>query len=226
MNPRFSSTGNNISQSERVISIVSGAGFLLDALLNKKKNLAEAAFGGYLLYRGATGNCIAYRAIGKTKPDNRSRNINIQVRQTVNRPKHEVFNFWKNFENLPLFMEHLENVEKIDENLSEWEVKVPGGIWHLRWQSEIVKEIPGELIGWRSLPGSGLENAGKVEFFDSEDGLGTVVHAVISYQAPLGIAGEGAARVLNPYFEKIVREDILSFKEFIETREIPEINIP
>ncbi|HET8855616.1 MAG TPA: SRPBCC family protein [Salinimicrobium sp.] len=220
MDLSFSPSGSNVSKSERLVSILSGTGFLVDALIKNKKNIPEAAFAGYLLFRGISGQCFVYKAMGKTKPNNQARNINLKVTQTVARPREEVFAFWSNLENLPLFMKHLENVEKIDEEISQWEAKVPGGIWHIRWQSKIVKEIPGELIGWRSLPGSSIMNAGKIEFFDGPGGS-TIVHAVISYHAPLGIAGEGAARIFNPYFEDMVRNDILSFRNFIEKRERP-----
>lgn len=156
-----------------------------------------------------------YNAIGKTKPDNRSRNVNIRVEMTVNRPREAVYGFWRRLENLPLFMEHLEMVNSKDENISVWEAKIPGGMGKFRWRSEIVKEIPYELLGWQSLPGSEVENAGKVEFFDAGDNA-TRLHVVITYHAPLGIAGEGVARMINPYFEKMVEEDVRNFKKYIE----------
>lgn len=209
----------NVSPTERTVSLLAGVFFLYNGLKKKDKNLLETALAGYLLYRGVTGNCAAYTAIGKTKPDNRSRNVNIQVRQIVNRPRKDVYEFWRNFENLPLFMEHLERVNSLNDSISVWEAKIPGGIGKVRWKSEIVKERPYEMIGWHSLPGSSIENAGKVEFKDASDHA-TEVHVVISYHAPGGIPGEGAARLFNPIFEDMLREDIINFKWFIE-RKIP-----
>lgn len=209
----------NVSPTERAVSLLAGAYFLYDGLGKNNKSLLETVLAGYLLYRGATGNCAAYSAIGKTKPDNRSRNVNIQVRQIVNRPRKDVYEFWRNFENLPLFMEHLESVSTLNDSIAVWEGKIPGGIGKVRWKSEIVKERPYELIGWHSLPGSSIENAGKVEFKDASDHA-TEVHVVISYHAPGGIAGESAARLINPIFEDMLREDIINFKWFIE-RKIP-----
>jgi len=71
------------------------------------------------------------------------------------------------------------------------------------------------LLGWQSVPGSAINNAGKVEFRDAEEG-GTELIVVISYRAPAGDLGAGIAKVLNPILEKIVRNDINSFKEYIE----------
>ncbi|HET7360751.1 MAG TPA: SRPBCC family protein [Salinimicrobium sp.] len=218
MNHLFSRGHINVSRAERLLSVMAGAGFLFNALRDNRKNIAESLLGGYLLYRGGTGHCLFYDALGKTKPDNRSRNVNIQITQIVDKPRKEVYNAWRNLENLPLFMEHLESVQNLTQNISEWVVNIPGGVWHIRWKGEIVKEIPDELLGWQSLPGSNIENAGKIEFKDAPNG-GTEVHAVISYHAPFGIPGEGAARMFNSYFEELVREDILNFKDFIEYKE-------
>lgn len=204
----------NVSPEERGISLLAGAYLLYDALGKKNKSFIEAAFAGFLLYRGATGNCPTYSAIGKTKPDNHSRNVNIQLTQFVNKPRKEVYEFWRKVENLPLFMEHLRRVKPIDEINSVWEAKIPGGIGKVRWKSEIVKEVPYELLGWQSLPGSSIYNAGKVEFKDA--GEGTEMHVVISYHAPGGIPGEGAARLINPVFKELLEEDVQNFKWYIE----------
>ncbi|MGB7786117.1 MAG: SRPBCC family protein [Salinimicrobium sp.] len=204
----------NVSREERGLSLLAGGYLLLDAMIGKNKSFLEAAFAGYLLFRGVTGNCPAYTAIGKTKPDNHSRNVNIQVSQLVNKPRKEVYEFWRQVENLPLFMEHLKHVEALDDKLSLWEARIPGGIGNVRWKSEIVKEVPYELLGWQSLPGSSIYNAGKVEFKDAGDG--TEMHVVISYHAPGGIPGEGAARLINPIFKDLLEEDVHNFKWFIE----------
>lgn len=204
----------NISNPERALSVLTGMYLLYDSVAKKNKSFSEAMLAGVLLYRGISGHSPLYSAIGKTKPDNRSRNVNIQVTQTVNKSREEVYQFWRNFENLPLFMEHLSSVRQIDENISAWEAQVPGGLGTVSWKSEIVKERPNEFIGWQSLPGSSVINAGKIEFCDVPGG--TEVHVVISYHAPGGIPGEGAARAFNPYFEELLREDIRNFKWYIE----------
>ena len=212
----FNQLQENVSPAERGFSLLSGAYLLYDSLGKRKKNYLEAVLAGYLLYRGVTGNCAAYSAMGKTKPDNNSRNVNIRVSQIVFKPVNEVYDFWRDFENFPLFMEHLSSVRTLDNGTSVWEAKVPGDLGHVKWTSEIVEEQPYNLLGWRSLPGSTIMNAGKVEFEDLGD-QGTRVDVVISYQAPGGLAGEGAARLINPVFEDLVQEDVQNFKWFIET---------
>ena len=211
----------NVSKTERILSLLGGAYMIYDGLCKKDKSITEAAFAGYLLFRGATGYCGAYDAIGKTKPDNRSRNVNIQITQVVGRTPEEVFEFWQKFENLPLFMEHLESVKSLNDHISVWRAELPGGVGHVSWKSEIVKMRPNEFIGWQSLPGSEIENAGKVEFKEIA-GYGTEVHVVISYSAPGGIPGESAARLINPLFEKMVKDDVSNFKQFMEEWKNPD----
>lgn len=207
---------------ENVVAIVGGAYLLYDALKKEKKSIGELAAGGIMLYRGIKG---FLNAIDKNKPvgngvgspaKHRDSNVNIHARLIVKKPIAEVYNFWRHLGNLPLFMEHLDSVTVLGDTLSEWKVKVPGLPASLSWTAEIVAEEPNRFIGWHSINGSSLRNAGKVEFKDAGE-LGTLMHVVFSYHAPLGAAGEEVARLLNPVFEKIVRNDILGFKRYMET---------
>ena len=116
-------------------------------------------------------------------------------------------------------MKHLQNVTVLDEKLSEWTAVLLRDVGTVSWTSEIVKDDPGAMLSWHSVPDSSIENAGKITFEDA--GLmSTRVDIVISYHAPLGILGEKTARLLNPVFEKMVRDDVNSFKEYIETSDL------
>ena len=213
----------NIGTTERMISALGGAWLLYNTIINRKASILQTMAGSYLLMRGLTGVCLAYRGLGKTSVEYTPQNINIKATLTVNRPRDQVYAFWRRLENLPGFMKHLKKVEVLDEKTSEWTAnlsKLPGNLGTLSWKSEIVKDDPGAVLSWQSLPGSAIENAGKVTFNDAGK-FGTEVHVVISYHAPLGLVGEKAGRLLNPIFEKMVSEDIRNFKRFIETGEIP-----
>jgi uncharacterized membrane protein len=208
----------NVGDSERLLSVAAGALLLFNAIIRKHVSILQTSAATYLLLRGLTGYCLAYQGLGKKGVDFRPKNINIKTAIMVNRPRHEVYAFWRRLENLPLFMKHLESVKVIDEKISEWKADIPGPLGTLTWQSEIVKDDPGSLLSWRSLPGSSIENAGKIKFRDSGKHC-TEIHAVITYQAPLGIVGEKAIRVFNPIFENMVKQDIANFKWHIESGE-------
>ena len=93
---------------------------------------------------------------------------------TINRPRHELYAFWRDFRNLPLFMENIESVTVMDDNRSHWRVKAPAGTT-VEWNSIITEDVPGELIAWRSGEDASVKNSGRIEFRDSTNGRGTLV---------------------------------------------------
>jgi len=135
----------------------------------------------------------------------------------VNRPRAEVYAAWRNLSSLPRFMRHLTNVTETSNTRSHWEAKIPeGSPVSITWDAEIVKDEPGQLLAWRSLPGSTIDNAGKVEFRDALGHQGTEIKVVIIYRPPAGNIGSGVAKLINPLFRKIVKKDVLNFKQYIE----------
>lgn len=210
----------NVSDTERIASVLAGSYFMYRSLKQNPRNLAKITSAGLLLFRGISGHCPGYAAMGKkTLPDLASI-INIQTSVIVNRPVDTVYSFWRRLENLPLFMTHLKSVKQKDHNKSDWEAYLPGGIGSIHWEAEIIDEKPGQEIVWNSLENSTIQNRGKVVFEDIGE-LGTLVHIEIGYQAPLGIAGEKVLSLLTPKFEKMIRKDIVNFKNYIETGKLP-----
>lgn len=211
----------NLNWPERIFSITTGARVTAGGLSKLTKNpltgLLITAAGGYLMYRGLTGNCPLYARLAhlsKSKPEN----INIRTTMVVKRPRHEVYATWRRLENLPFFMSHLESVTSIDDKKSHWEAKLPGYVAKVSWDAEIVNDEPGRLIGWKSIDGSAIDNAGRVEFVDAPGNGSTVVKVVFSYVPPVaGALAAGAAKLVSPMFEKIIKDDIHSFKEYIES---------
>ncbi len=215
----------NVGWPERIASIGAGARLLAGGLKNilnhPVRNTIMTATGGYLIYRGVTGNCPLYTFMNQNARHYKSSNINIRTSVYVDEPRQEVYNFWRNLENLPLFMSHLKSVKTTGEKRSSWEAKLPGNIATISWDAEIVNDEPGKVIGWKSVGGSGIDNAGKVEFMDTADGQGTVIQVVISYLPPPGgFIKSKMAGWLSPAFEKVLRNDINSFKNHIEHSEI------
>ena len=205
----------NVSQRQRIVSVTIGA-FLLSRVL-KKGGLLKALVGGYLVYRGASGHCYLSNQIQRNKYTEKAESVNIRTTLIVNKPREEVYNFWRKLENLPLFMTHLKSVREVDDRLSHWEAKVPGNVTTISWDAEIVKEEAGRMISWRSLPGATIENAGKVDFQDALGHQGTELRIVITYRPPAGKIGSGLAWLLNPVFRKLIKKDVKNFKQYIET---------
>lgn len=219
-----SSTGNkpavNVGNTERMISAVAGGFLLYNAISGKNARMLKAGAGAFLLYRALTGNCPVYSMLKKKRLPDPVRNINVRVSMTVNRPRAEVYAFWRNLENLPLFMDHVKAVTPLGNGHYHWEAQIPGLPASLKWEAAIIKEEEGELLGWNSLPGADIDNAGKVTFADAGENA-TELHVVITYRAPLGAAGNGIARLLNPLFKAMIREELRSFSQYIGNGVVP-----
>jgi uncharacterized membrane protein len=208
----------NLSQAERIISVASGVKLALSGFKGIFKSpfssIIKLGAGGYLLNRGLTGHCELYTRMGRNSTE--PVNVNIRSSFLINKPRQQVYNFWRKLDNLPLFMKHLESVEVIDDTHSHWVLKLPTGAAKVSWDAEIVRDEPGYNIGWSSLPNSLIDNAGKVRFQDSPEGDGTLVDIVISYRPPAGGFGGGIAHVLNPVFKNMVDKDVRNFKQYMD----------
>jgi uncharacterized membrane protein len=140
-------------------------------------------------------------------------------------PPAELYAFWRNFENLPRIMEHLESVTVLDDRRSRWAVKGPAGTT-VEWEAVIHNEVPNELIAWKSVDGAQVPNAGSVHFTPAPGDRGTEVRVVLEYEPPAGKLGVAVARLFGeePGFQ--VREDLRRFKQLVEAGELPVSEIP
>ena len=138
---------------------------------------------------------------------------------TVNRPVEEVYEFWRNFENLPQFMRHLESVTVTSEKVSHWVAKAPAGK-SVEWDAELTEDRPNELIAWKSLPGSSVYNAGEVQFARAPGDRGTELRVTIEYDPPFGKLGSKIAMLWREEPGQQVADDLRHFKQVMETGEI------
>ena len=208
----------NIDTSERVLSAIAGTLLLYKSLRNITKHPILAAQGaaasGLLLYRGATGVCPVYQRLDIDTTDPQA--INITETITVNAPREKVYAFWRELSNLPKFMAHLKEVNELNQTESTWKADTPGKLIELNWNAEITHEEQGKYLGWQSTEGSMIENAGKVEFTDTLNNIGTELNIQISYFPPAGSVGRGVASLFTGIFERMIRQDIQNFKAYAE----------
>ncbi len=218
----------NVGSSERAITATMG-GLLAVAGLSRRSlpGLMMAALGGGLVYRGIRGHCSLYAALGIDKSDQAvrpedyfERGVHVEETYTINRTPWNLYEYWRNFENLPRIMTHLQGVTIIDETRSHWIARGPAGM-NVEWDAEIINDEPNALIAWRSLPGSDVHNAGSVRFVPSIGDRGTEVKVVIDYIPPAGRLGQAIAWLFGEEPEQQLRDDLRNFKRFIETGEIP-----
>ncbi|MEV4813767.1 SRPBCC family protein [Micromonospora avicenniae] len=149
----------------------------------------------------------------------RDRKIRIDMAVTVNRTPAEAYRYWRDMENLPRFMSHVESIRAIDLRRSHWMARGPAGR-HIEWDAEIVDDQPNRSIAWRSLPGTRVPNAGRVRFVPAPGERGTEVRVQLGYAPPAGALGRAVAKLFGEEPEQQVRDDLRRFKQVLETGDV------
>ncbi len=220
-------SGRNISDAERWLSMAAGIGLAAYGVSRRRPaGWALAGLGALLFRRGATSHCDVYEMLGLntagTGEDTRralggSAGVIVDESVTINRPISELYRFWRNLENLPQFMFHLESVERITDTLSRWRAMGPAGS-NVEWTAEIINEVPDQVIGWRSIEGSDVVSAGSVNF-DQVTG-GTRVRVRLQYSPPGGKVGAAVARLMGRDPATEIRQDLQRFKRIVESQDV------
>lgn len=216
----------NVSEPERWISVILGSAVAVYGLkMRSVPGIVLGAVGGALVWRGATGHCMVYESLGlstaaESAHDDSNvsvpygRGVRVEESVTINASPERIYAFWRNFANLPRFMNNLEEVEVRDSTRSRWVAKGPAGT-SVEWEAEVINEIPNELIGWRSLEGSQVDNAGSVHFTPAPGG--TEVRVILRYDPPAGKVGANVSRILGEDPAVQVQEDLRRLKQLLET---------
>ena len=228
--------GVNVAEPERIASVIGGGGLALYGLARRDlRGLALALVGGALLRRGATGHCHVYGALGGSTARHEhghapgtaspvasvdaSKSVRVERSVVIDRPPEELFAFWRNFSNLPRFMEHLEAVTVLDRTRSHWRAKGPAGAT-VEWDAVIHNERPNELIAWRTVEPADVHHAGTV-LFKPASGRGTEVRVEIDYAPPAGLVGHAVAKMFGEDPDRMVEQDLHRLKQLMESGAIP-----
>jgi len=230
-----SNSQQNVGNGERAVSIAAGGILALLGIGRRDlPGLLISGVGGALIYRGATGQCSMYRAAGiDTSHDNdesarspsRDSGVHVSASYLINKSPEVLFSFWRNFENLPQFMSHLESVRKIDERRSHWVAKAPavlGG--SVEWDAEITAEEQNSRIAWQSSPGGDVEHRGSIKFERALGDRGTKIRVDLHYHPPGGQVGRWVAKLFGEEPEQQIHDDLRKFKRIMEIGELPTID--
>jgi uncharacterized membrane protein len=230
----FGSSGGdspvNVGGIERLACAIAGGALAAYGLRRRTAGgLIITLAGAALIHRGGTGHCNTYQALGITttgsgghKADEHhtdvARDVHVEKSIVINRPVEELYAFWREFENLPRFMDHLEAVNSVGFNRWHWVAKGPVGT-RPEWDAEIYNEKPNELIAWRSLDGN-VTNAGSVRFDPATGEPGTQVRVVLNYNAPGGKVSALLAKVFGHEPGQMIEGDLRRLKQMFERGEI------
>lgn len=233
--PRDAADSENVARGERWASVLAGSALAVYGLDRRDRpGAAMALLGAVLLYRGATGRCPAYSALGVStahreqdretmphEPTSRaavfraSDALKIEESIAVNRAPEELYALWKEPANLPRFMDWIERVEPIDALHARWIANGPAGT-SISWVAEVINDVPNSILAWKSVDDADIRNAGSVHFRRTADGLGTEVTLIVEWLPPGGRAGMIVARLLGAAPERRVRQGLEKFKEMAE----------
>jgi uncharacterized membrane protein len=197
----------------RVVGDAMDLAVLAKALTSKGSNrsraaAATAAVAGVTILDIVVGMRLSRLADG-------ARGIRVRKMITVDNSPQEAYNFWRNLENLPRFMAHLESVRIMDQRRSYWKAKAPLGAT-VEWVAEITEDRPNQLIAWRSLESSDVPDAGQVRFVPAPDHGGTEVHVELTHAPPGGIIGATIAQLFGEAPSRQVDDDLRRFKEVLQ----------
>ena len=185
------------------------------AATNPEAKLGRVAF--------ATANVLAVTALdvicAMQLSNGGNQGIHATGRCIVNAPPEEVYNFWRNFQNLPRFMRHLEAVHDLGDGRSHWKANGPAGM-EVEWDATIIADVPGEVITWRSLEGADVDNAGAVRFERAAGGRGTIVKVNMQYNPIGGVIGAAIAKLFGEEPEQQMDDDLRRFKQVMEVGEV------
>lgn len=211
----------NVGEAERWTSALGGAALALWGLRRGSLGgLAVAAAGAALLWRGASGWCNVYGALGIDGARARRTvgNLGVKVDRdvTIARPRERLYYFWRDFQNLPRFMSHVERVEVLGETRSRWTVRAAPGAT-MTWEAEIVNDRPPETIAWRTLPGASVAHAGSVHFEPVDGGRATRVEVSLQYDPPGGVATHAIASLVGADAGRRIEQDLAELKQAAES---------
>jgi uncharacterized membrane protein len=209
----------SMGDAERWGSLITGGAMVLMGLRQRSlRGALMALAGSSLAYHGAKGQQSLTDKVAETAGLDQS----IRVEKTVsiaNKSPEELYRFWRNFENLPTFMKHLQSVTVINPTRSHWIANAPMGKT-VEWDAEIITEQENHLIAWTSVEGAEIDHSGFVRFQLGPRGRGTEVKVVMEYKPPAGIVGATLAKLFGEEPEQQIGDELRRFKMLMEAGEI------
>ena len=220
----------NVGETERMISGLAGGGLVFRSVMRPLSPLSgvTALLGLALVYRALTGRCPAYHAMGISTQDrtdtaslgrrkvHTSRALKIEESVDIERSAQDLYEFWRQLDNLPTVMTQVRSIEVLDDRKSHWVINTLPGAPTIEWDAEIINDVKNERIGWRTLHGSSVDHAGSVHFHSIDKGH-TKVILTLQYDPPAGPIGAAVAALFGQGPGQKIANDLERFKQAMES---------
>jgi uncharacterized membrane protein len=209
----------NVGSTERWASGLGGGALVLWGLRRASlTGLAVAVAGVALAWRGISGWCGLYGALGIDRADGRTTvgNLGVKIDRSVvvAAPPERLYGFWRKLENLPRIMSHLDRVETLSATRSRWHAKAPAGL-PIAWEAEIINDHPPTLIAWHTVSGASVPHAGSVRFVP--EGTATRIEVSLQYDPPGGALAHEVAALMDGDAGARIEHDLAEFKRALES---------
>lgn len=211
-----------VSSPERVATGLVGVGLLLLSHRESRWRVPAAIAAGAAFTRAATGHCPIYAALeppatSTTALLGGSRGEHIREHTTIAQPVETVFAFWRSLSSLGAATRNRISVERIDDRQSRWRLRLtPDSAPLLEWTADLINEVPGKVLGWRTTGDADVVSAGSVTFMQAPGNQGTEVRVHLQYAPPLGRLGTAAATLSGHPPAALVREALRDIKRYLE----------
>jgi uncharacterized membrane protein len=219
---RRADDGKNLGSGSRTACLAAGAGLITYGA--KRRGIAgtlAGLFGVELICHGIAGRSALLRWAGVDTLHPRT--ITAERTVTVGRSCDEIYQFWKDPANMPRIMEEIESVNPLNEVRWHWKAKPMAGIqWE--WDSEIMQDIPGRLLSWRSTEKSPLAQAGTIIFTPAPGNRGTEVKLRFQCKSPTGEIGNAIMGLFGKDAYHAISRHLRKLEQVMETGEIARTN--
>lgn len=184
-----------------------GAGALVPGAERRRLAVAGAAVAGVGALDAYCSRELARRA--RQLPP-RHETLSVEI----DRDAQTLYGYWRELANLPQVMSHVSSVQEIDETHSHW-VAGGAGDTRLEWDVEIIDDVPGQRIAWRSVEGSSRFHAGSVQFQPLGERT-TQVTVDLLYERPPATILSALATLFGLDPSRAARADLRSLKRRLE----------
>lgn len=209
----------------RIASGAAGASLIVAGVRRRGvSGVFMALSGADLVYHAVRGEHLYDAFLSSNNGYAYGEGVKVRESIVVDRPADQLYRVWRDFENLPVFLSHVKDVERIDGERSRWTVQGPLGL-RLHWEAEVIADRENELIGWRTAEGERVAHAGSVRFAPVDGNHSqTEVTVALQFNPPAGRAGASVARLLGSNPTQSVHEDLQRFKGFAEAMDLDVLN--
>ena len=135
-----------------------------------------------------------------------------------NQNPEQVYEFFRDFKNLALFMKGVVSVREVTTKHSHWIVKLKSGA-KASWYAEITNEVPGIMIALESLPQSEVVVKGSIWFAKAPHDEGTVVSLSMDYDVLDKSMRNRASTYVSDNSERLALSNLLRLKSYFEADE-------